>query len=228
METRICKKCQIEKRIESFPRRSHPCKHLRENVCGMCRKRAVLRRHPEKKRVEDYRRRARAIHVTLAEYLLLRKRRTIRAEWRRQNRPLKIDSIRVRKARIRCPIIQKIVDAERSRDYYRRNAEKARSKVKRWKRNNPAKRSAQHYRERVRWADVPQDLTEQQWQDILAAYGYRCAYCRRRKPLTQDHVIPVSRGGHHTASNIVPACQSCNSSKGARLPRVSYQQHLIS
>lgn len=28
-----------------------------------------------------------------------------------------------------------------------------------------------------------------------------------------DHVIPLSKGGHHTASNVVPACGPCNSVK---------------
>lgn len=49
------------------------------------------------------------------------------------------------------------------------------------------------------------------------AAGGRCHYCHEFKPLTMDHVIPVSKGGPHTASNIVPACQPCNSRKGARL-----------
>ena len=28
-----------------------------------------------------------------------------------------------------------------------------------------------------------------------------------------DHVVPVSKGGSTSADNIIPACQSCNSSK---------------
>ena len=30
---------------------------------------------------------------------------------------------------------------------------------------------------------------------------------------TKDHVIPISKGGHNTKENIVPACQSCNNKK---------------
>ena len=33
--------------------------------------------------------------------------------------------------------------------------------------------------------------------------------------MTRDHLEPVSEGGRTIQSNIVPACQSCNSSKGA-------------
>jgi 5-methylcytosine-specific restriction endonuclease McrA len=60
------------------------------------------------------------------------------------------------------------------------------------------------------------DLTAAQWTEIKAAYGQRCAYCRTKTDLTMDHVTPLSKGGHHTASNIVPACQPCNSRKGDR------------
>ena len=61
---------------------------------------------------------------------------------------------------------------------------------------------------------APSDLTVKQWRAKLAAYGNHCAYCGVwSKALTQDHIRPLSKGGHHTASNIVPACKSCNSRK---------------
>ncbi|HEX6293396.1 MAG TPA: HNH endonuclease [Herpetosiphonaceae bacterium] len=34
---------------------------------------------------------------------------------------------------------------------------------------------------------------------------------------TIDHVIPQSKGGTHDLSNLVLACRSCNSRKGARM-----------
>lgn len=52
---------------------------------------------------------------------------------------------------------------------------------------------------------------------LKKAWGYKCAYCNcTPTALTQDHVVPVTKGGEHTISNIVPACQSCNSAKGNR------------
>ena len=71
-------------------------------------------------------------------------------------------------------------------------------------------------RSRAKAATIGQRITPGQWQAILARYAYRCAYCHKNKPLTKDHVIPLSRGGSDHASNIIPACQSCNSRKGAR------------
>ena len=60
------------------------------------------------------------------------------------------------------------------------------------------------------------DLTNAQWDMICQEHGHLCHYCRQSKILTMDHVVPLSKGGNHTASNIVPACRSCNSSKGAK------------
>ena len=59
-------------------------------------------------------------------------------------------------------------------------------------------------------------VTHQEWIAILAAFDGRCAYCRKDGPMTMDHVTPLSRGGLHIATNIVPACQPCNSSKRDR------------
>ena len=58
-----------------------------------------------------------------------------------------------------------------------------------------------------------------QWREVVALYAGRCAYCGSAdSALTQDHVIPVARGGSHYPWNIVPACMSCNCSKKARTP----------
>lgn len=66
-------------------------------------------------------------------------------------------------------------------------------------------------------------VTFEEWQAICARHGHRCAYCRRKRRLTMDHVKALARDGRHVASNIVPACTPCNSAKGtadwsAKLP----------
>lgn len=76
----------------------------------------------------------------------------------------------------------------------------------------------QTQRHRARKKVLPHTLTASQWKAIKAAYGYRCAYCGKKRKLTQDHVVPVSKGGGYVADNIVPACMSCNASKGNRPP----------
>ncbi|MGH9169101.1 MAG: HNH endonuclease, partial [Acidimicrobiia bacterium] len=48
----------------------------------------------------------------------------------------------------------------------------------------------------------------------------RCTYCPR-PATTADHVVPVSRGGSHALSNLVPACGPCNTARGAALGRAT-------
>jgi hypothetical protein len=54
---------------------------------------------------------------------------------------------------------------------------------------------------------------------IFSRDGWSCVYCgsSTKKTLTVDHVIPVSRGGGNTWSNLVTACSKCNSAKGDKL-----------
>lgn len=59
-------------------------------------------------------------------------------------------------------------------------------------------------------------ISESDWLSILKYYNNACAYCGSTKALEQDHIIPLSKGGRNTPDNLVPACASCNRSKGAR------------
>jgi 5-methylcytosine-specific restriction endonuclease McrA len=107
------------------------------------------------------------------------------------------------------------------------NPEKVRASVRAWTARNRAKAAAYHHR----WAthkdsDNPtNDLTRLQWQLLLKIFGGHCAYCwELTEKLTQDHIVPLSRGGAHTLTNVVPACRSCNSSKGPNIwrPRLKF------
>lgn len=53
----------------------------------------------------------------------------------------------------------------------------------------------------------------QRWQQ----FDHCCAYCgaqeHRSAELEIEHVVPISKGGPHLLSNIVPACTACNASK---------------
>jgi len=92
---------------------------------------------------------------------------------------------------------------------------------RRWRKDNPDKKRSKDQRRHARKLSLPHTLTQAEWENILADYGYQCAYCDKTWldcKLTQDHVIPLSQGGGYTADNIVPACLSCNDKKGARTP----------
>ena len=43
----------------------------------------------------------------------------------------------------------------------------------------------------------------------------QCDNCGSRELLSVDHLIPTKQGGENSGDNLVWACRSCNSSKGA-------------
>lgn len=54
-------------------------------------------------------------------------------------------------------------------------------------------------------------------REIFARDSFTCQYCgTRSNDLTIDHVVPRSRGGQHTWTNVVTACRSCNHRKGGK------------
>ncbi|MEH3053408.1 MAG: HNH endonuclease [Patulibacter minatonensis] len=76
-----------------------------------------------------------------------------------------------------------------------------------------AARSSRKRRRKVNARD--NDLSDLQWAAIKAAWGEACAYCgETERALQRDTMLPISRGGRYTLENVVPACGSCNASKG--------------
>jgi hypothetical protein len=52
-------------------------------------------------------------------------------------------------------------------------------------------------------------------KSIKYGWGGLCCYCRSERATTLDHVKPKSKGGSSLRSNLLPACQECNHSKGS-------------
>ena len=103
----------------------------------------------------------------------------------------------------------------KKRDYYSEHKDALNQQVRQWKKDNP-KRVYHHNTKRKaakRNAQI-NDLTMEQWQEILVEHEHKCAYCGRSDvPMTMDHIVPLSKGGLHTKENITTACMSCNSGK---------------
>lgn len=54
------------------------------------------------------------------------------------------------------------------------------------------------------------------WENLKKQYGYTCPCCGESEPeisLTQDHIIPLSKGGSDLIENIQPLCLRCNLKK---------------
>ena len=65
-------------------------------------------------------------------------------------------------------------------------------------------------------SDISYTYTE--WREAVIFFGGMCAYCgrtmRKCETLTRDHLDSVSKGGKTEQGNIIPACNTCNCSKG--------------
>jgi hypothetical protein len=110
-----------------------------------------------------------------------------------------------------------------NRNYYLRNKRKLYLKQRAYaqtRRGREIKNEAlRRYKAKLRGSTrTGQILTVDDWNRLLIEFDHACAWCgapfsERRRP-EQDHVRPVSKGGPHTADNVVPACRSCNARWG--------------
>lgn len=66
--------------------------------------------------------------------------------------------------------------------------------------------------------------SKENYTEVYSRDGSACRYCRSQSDLSVDHVIPRSCGGGDEIDNLVVACRSCNSKKGARTPE---QAHMV-
>jgi len=100
--------------------------------------------------------------------------------------------------------------------YYVDNKESILKSVNNYRIKNKGKCNILHQRYEARKRKLPCTLTFVQWESIKTHFNNRCAYCGEKLPLAQEHFMPVVKGGEYTHNNIIPSCQSCNSSKGTK------------
>lgn len=117
---------------------------------------------------------------------------------------------------------------DRNRESY---LDKAKAAHKRWYQRNYVKKgrylvTPEHKRavqralvikRRSRIAGAGGKYTAKEWLALCAQYGNKCLWCGRiDRPLTVDHVRPISWGGRNTIDNLQPLCNSCNRRKWNR------------
>lgn len=203
METLICAHCKKELTVDNFSPRKN-CKRGYKSWCRTCRK------EEHKQYREKYK-----------EELLEKEKR-----YREQNR----EKIRENH--------KKFTEANRKRinewhrKHYRENIEREKEKYRQYRMKYPDKIKAaqKKFKEkdidkfhekynvyaqirRARIRELPSNYTNEQWVETKQYFSNTCCYCGEEKELTQDHFIPLSRGGGYTKENIVPACGICNSRK---------------
>lgn len=108
--------------------------------------------------------------------------------------------------------------------WYQRNKERVRANYASWAKANPerlkALRNTACHRRRVRKklnGLVAGFHTEAEWASLVERACGKCAMCKKRRKLTRDHIIPLSKGGGDEITNIQPLCISCNSRKRDKL-----------
>lgn len=113
---------------------------------------------------------------------------------------------------------QRQVESGRSQAYYKANKEKFLERERQAWRKHPerrmdkdARRRAQKYATRVEKVERLAIITRD------ASTCYLCKTVLETRKVAIDHVVPLARGGTHTADNLRVACKSCNSRKHKKL-----------
>ena len=108
---------------------------------------------------------------------------------------------------------------ENIRKYYNDNKDRFRDARHIWLTNNRDRAvNYSHTYTARKLGNTVEKVTRCDWHLMKLGYNNRCVYCGdATKKLTQDHIVPLSLGGAHCLSNIVPACGVCNSKKSARM-----------
>lgn len=94
------------------------------------------------------------------------------------------------------------------------------AKYKRWNDSNREKRRFWNRLRRMRRVNAVGVHTLGEWDNLKAQYNWTCPSCKKSEPdiiLTEDHIIPLIKGGSNNISNIQPLCRSCNSRKNTKI-----------
>lgn len=82
--------------------------------------------------------------------------------------------------------------------YYEKNKDKIRDRKRRYVAKNREKVYSSIHRRRALKRNSGGNYTKRQWMDLVQSTGHICLCCgtpESERPLTRDHVIPISKGG---------------------------------
>lgn len=103
------------------------------------------------------------------------------------------------------------------RQYYQKNKEKLLAYQQQYLKTEKGKAvaKAHSHKRNAQKQNNGGEFTADEWLMLCSEFDNKCAYCGAETKLTADHIYPLSKGGVNKISNIIPVCQSCNSSKHA-------------
>jgi 5-methylcytosine-specific restriction endonuclease McrA len=105
---------------------------------------------------------------------------------------------------------------ESNRKWKKNNPEIVLREGREWRKNNPDKVKVNDHRRLALKAGNGGSFTAAEWNSLCKHYRQHCLCCNKKRKLTADHVVPLSKGGTSNIENIQPLCGPCNSRKGTK------------
>ena len=209
--TKQCPTCEIEKEIDEFCKDSKT-KDGRYYECKKCKYKRNRKWNSENStRIKElqktrYENNKDSILRQHKEYRETHKEQIniLNKKWREENKEYKNSN---------------------DRKYRENRPEQTRLYWEEWEKKNPEKtkksKRTSLYNRRSMTPEGRHTVFE--WECLKARYNNSCLRCGRDDiPITEDHIIPVTKGGSNYISNIQPLCGSCNSKKHTKTTDYRY------
>ena len=120
---------------------------------------------------------------------------------------------------------EKVRESNRKYMEERGGKEKKAEYYKRWSKENRVSMALKTMRYYARKKGAIGSCTVEQWESRLEYYGGKCIYCGSSERIEAEHRIPLARGGTNFASNLIPACRTCNARK-ATMTESEYKDYI--
>lgn len=206
METKICRKCNIEQPISEY--RVETRNTIKKGVvsyhrkdCKTCEKEYMRNRYKSDPEhiIEIVRRHARKYPDRTKERL---------AKWQKSHREHCLNYSRNYNE----------ANREKRQAYHEANREKRKAYNREYARNHPHGVQEKQARRRARKSKVSFDARVSR-KKVIERDNSTCYLCKKileRTEIVFDHVLPIARGGAHSFENLKVSCALCNARKGAK------------
>jgi len=205
--------------------------HITRKRCDKCAKIAQRKQSKESilRNIDNHRERG-AERKRIVRALNPEKNKSIQLKWREKNR--EESRLRTKKWREENPIKAKETasncyynNLDKRKKQRDQNRESLREKSRKYDKEHPEKMRARVKRRRAKKIGASSKHTIEQFLLLCKRLNWKCSYCGIKLELeniTEDHVLPLSRGGGDNIENIVPACRYCNTQKGSK----TYEEYM--